>query len=213
MPPLQKSTSSRIKVHDMPESTIKGGTDVPLEFPHLYRIHAGDWRISYAVEHNRLAILVLEVLTAEESEREDTARQEMSKILKIRLLNSTNEHAQVGTEPAVAGKKSRIKVLDVSPKDDASDPGIGDAIGKPRIRVLEVADNPDDGMDPNTDINPAKPRVRILEISEPVDDEQGSEADPNKKSRIRLLEISEEVLASDADSEADVPKSRIKVLD
>jgi mRNA-degrading endonuclease RelE of RelBE toxin-antitoxin system len=212
MAPSKKTGSSRIKVHEMPESTIKGGTEVPMAFPHLYRIHAGDWRISYAVEHNRLAILVLEVLSPDESEREDTARQEMNKILKVRLLNSTNDAPDELAGTGLAGKKSRIKVLDVSPEDGIDPSGENIPPGKPRIRVLEMSDDNEDLNSPDEAAHP-RPRVRILEISEPESDAESVAPDAEKKSRVRLLEISEEYISPDLDSGDETPKSRIKVVD
>ena len=107
------SKESRIQIHDdTPQDVRSGGESRPFEYPHLYRIKAGDWRISYAVEHNRLAILVLEVLHPEESVKKDPEQEQIAQTMKIKLLDLPTE-----TAPAEIESKIKIKLLD--PSDDA----------------------------------------------------------------------------------------------
>lgn len=103
---------SRIQIHDdAPQDVRSGGESRPFEYPHLYRIKAGDWRISYAVEHNRLAILVLEVLPSEESAKKDPTQEQIAQTMKIKLLDLPAE-----TAPAEIESKIRVRLLD--PSDD-----------------------------------------------------------------------------------------------
>ena len=213
MPSPGKSSRTKIKVHDMPQSTIKGGTDMPLEFPHLYRIRAGDWRISYAVENNRLAILVLEVLSSDEGEASDTAHREMAKVLKIRSLTSAEEKARQYSESGEQAGKPRIKFLEVSPEGDPGDIGSDSRVPRPMVRVLEM--DSEDTLDPTLDSQKghSKSRVRILEIIEPASNEedefQGSGSGYNTTS----LVISEEGISPSGGSEPAKRKSRIKLKD
>lgn len=110
MPAKTMSKESRIQIHDdVPQDVRSGGEGRPFEFPHLYRIKAGDWRISYAVEHNRLAILVLEVLNQEESAKMDPTQEQIAQTMKIKLLDLPAENT-----PAEIESKIRVKLLDTS---------------------------------------------------------------------------------------------------
>jgi mRNA-degrading endonuclease RelE of RelBE toxin-antitoxin system len=135
-PPIRR-VGSRIKVHDLPKSEHSGGENLPLEYPHLYRVRAGDWRISYAVENNRLAILVLEVLTAEESVQEDIARREMAK-MKVRLLDLPEDMADTPSEVEETEKKPMIKVLDLSDDQPIARSALDETGRKPRIKLLDL---------------------------------------------------------------------------
>jgi mRNA-degrading endonuclease RelE of RelBE toxin-antitoxin system len=110
-----KSNDSRVKLREQ-QSTIRtgqtGGENMPLDYPHLYQIQAGDWRISYAVEHNRLAILVLEVLTADGVPVKD---EKMTQKMKIKLLDLPSEGKDLNPEDV--GKKLKIKLLDLTAED------------------------------------------------------------------------------------------------
>jgi hypothetical protein len=197
----------------MPQSTIKGGTDAPLEFPHLYRIRAGDWRISYAVENNRLAILVLEVLSSDDGEASETAHREITKVLKIRSLTSVEEKARQLLETGDRAGKPRIKFLEVSPEGDPGESGSNFPVTRPMVRVLEM--DADDSLDSTLDSKEGHPksRVRILEIIEPTSDEdealQGSGSGYNTTS----LVLSEEDVPSPVGSIPAQKKSRIKLRD
>lgn len=115
MPAKTTNKESRIQLHDdLPQDVRSGGEGRPFEYPRLYRIKAGDWRISYAVEHNRLAILVLEVLHSEEPAKKDPAQEQIAQTMKIKLLELPAE-----TTPAEMENKIRVKLLD--PSDDAKE--------------------------------------------------------------------------------------------
>ncbi len=210
--PAMKRTGSRIKLHDMPPETYTGGQNIPLEFPNMYRIQAGDWRISYAVEHNRLAILVLEVLTAEEGAQEDTARQQMSRVMKVRLLNSSEAKKNAESEVETQDAKPMIKILDaiedvIETGSDSCEP-----VRAPRIRVLELTDDLTDTALLSTK-RPGKSRVRVLEISEGIPEGEPEENEKPSKPRVRLLEIFEPLPTPDVMNETSLDKPRIKVLE
>lgn len=121
MPTKTTNDKSRIKVHDMPDvSPRSGGEARPFDFPHLYRIRAGDWRISYAVEHDRLAVLVLEVLHPDKSAEEDPEREVVARKMKIRLLDLPEGKKQSSPvrEPV---RKSMVKLLNPDHAESTSD--------------------------------------------------------------------------------------------
>ncbi len=113
---------SRVKIADeLPKTSLPaGGEHRPFEYPHLYQIHAGDWRISYAVEHNRLAILVLEVLSPEGEVLKDAAHEKLAKKIKIKLLDLPEQGKDM--TPDEIGKRLRIKLLDMT-KDTVDEEG------------------------------------------------------------------------------------------
>ena len=118
MPTKLMNTDSRIKLREeLPQGLRSGGTSRPLEYPHLYQIHAGDWRISYAVENNRLAILVLEVLSPEGQVLKDVAHEKLTKKMKIKLLDLPEQGKDMS--PDEVGKRLKIKLLDMT--DDTMD--------------------------------------------------------------------------------------------
>jgi hypothetical protein len=114
MPTKLKPIDSQIRVYDAPEALRSGGESRPFEYPHLYQIQAGDWRISYAVEHNRLAILVLEVLTPEGVVRKDPASEKLTRKMKIKLLDWPEGSPSRDLPPEDLGKKLKIKLLDLA---------------------------------------------------------------------------------------------------
>lgn len=115
MPAKTINKESRIQIHDdSPQDVRSGGESRPFEYPHLYRIKAGDWRISYAVEHNRLAILVLEVMNPEEPATKDPTQERIAQTMKIKLLDLPAETASAEIE-----NKIRVKLLD--PSDDTKE--------------------------------------------------------------------------------------------
>ena len=91
-----------------------GGENRPFEYPHLYRIQAGDWRISYAVEHNRLAILVLEVLGPDGAARKDEKADTVKRTMKIKLLDWPEGSPSRDLPPEELGRKIKIKFMDLA---------------------------------------------------------------------------------------------------
>ncbi len=91
-----------------------GGENLPFEYPHLYRIQAGDWRISYAVEHNRLAILVLEVLNADGTPRKDETADNLEHTMKVKLLDWPEGSPSRDLPPEELSKKFKIRFLDLA---------------------------------------------------------------------------------------------------
>ena len=128
-----KGTDTRPKVNEAPGPLRSGGEQQPLEYPHLYQIQAGDWRISYAVEHNHLAILVLEVLNSDGSVKEDPARDKLTRKMKVKLLDWPEGRPSRDLPPEDLGRKVKIKLLDLA--DDLYDEADARARPGERIRV------------------------------------------------------------------------------
>ena len=137
-----KTSDSRVKVLEPSQIVRSGGEKRPFEYPHLYQIQAGDWRISYAVEHNRLAILVLEVLTPEGTVAKDPAREKMTKKMKVKLLDWAEEGGGHDIPPEELGKKLKIKLLDLASEASDEEEASTSAHNKPRIKLSAAADNP-----------------------------------------------------------------------
>jgi hypothetical protein len=91
-----------------------GGESIPLDYPSLYQIQAGDWRISYAVENNRLAILVLEVLNPDGVSSKDTIQADLKRKMKIKLLDWPEGAGDAQVPPEDLSKKLKIKWLDMA---------------------------------------------------------------------------------------------------
>src|SRR5512147_1722768 len=108
-----KPTESHVKLTapELPADVRSGGENLPLDYPHLYQIQAGDWRISYAVEQNHLAILVLEVLNPDGSVRKDPASETLTRKMKVRLLDWPEGSPSRDLPPEELGKKVKIKLL------------------------------------------------------------------------------------------------------
>lgn len=120
MPTKIKPTQSAIRVYDSQQELVRsGGESRPFDYPHLYQIQAGDWRISYAVEHDRLAILVLEVLTAEGAVRKDPASENLTRKMKVKLLDWPEGSPSHDLPPEELGKKLKIKLLDLTDEVNA----------------------------------------------------------------------------------------------
>lgn len=120
-----------IKLKETMPVLRSGGEAHPFEYPHLYRIQAGDWRISYAVEHNRLAILVLEVLGGDGAVRKDENADTVNRTMKVKLLDWPEGSPSRDLPPEELGKKFKIKFLDLadeikpdSPEDSRTTGGI-----------------------------------------------------------------------------------------
>ncbi len=136
MPTKLMNTDSRIKLREeLPQTTLRsGGENRPFEYPHLYQIHAGDWRISYAVENNRLAILVLEVLSPEGQVLKDVAHEKLTKKMKIKLLDLPEQGKDM--TPDEMGKRLKIKLLDIT--DDTTDEESAPEGEKERLKIKLV---------------------------------------------------------------------------
>ncbi len=111
-----RTAESHVKLAapQLPAGIRSGGENMPLDYPHLYQIHAGDWRISYAVEHNRLAILVLEVLNSAGESSKDTVREDLKRKMKIKLLDWPEGSGNRQVPPDVVSGKMKIKWLDMA---------------------------------------------------------------------------------------------------
>jgi hypothetical protein len=128
-----KGTDPRIKLHEMPETVRTGGEVLPYDYPHLYQIQAGEWRISYAVEHNHLAILVLEVLNPDGTVRADPARETLTRKMKVKLLDWPEGSPSRDLPPEDLGKKVKIKLLDLVDDVRAEDGPEGPQAGRIRL--------------------------------------------------------------------------------
>lgn len=153
---------SRIKVHDMPQENLRSGGEArPFDFPHLYRVRAGDWRISYAVEHNRLAVLVLEVLQSEKSPEEDPEREETVRKMKVKLLSPPEGEDR---DPASGGalRRSRVRLLN---------PANGGAAASAAARRVKLLDRNEGLGDPTLNEGGDRSRVTLLDV-EPLQSEE-----------------------------------------
>jgi hypothetical protein len=97
------------------------GGDKFVQYPHLYQIQAGDWRISYAVEQNHLAILVLEVLNPDGTVRKDPERDTLTRKMKVKLLDWPEGSPSRDLPPEELGKRVKIKLLDLADELQSED--------------------------------------------------------------------------------------------
>ena len=104
---------STVRVRDAQPVPRNGGESRPFDYPHLYQIQAGDWRISYAVERNHLAILVLEVLNPDGTVQKDPVRESLTRKMKVKLLDWPTGSQSRDLRPEELGKKIKIKLLDL----------------------------------------------------------------------------------------------------
>jgi hypothetical protein len=135
MPTRIKTAESHVKLAapELPAGIRSGGENLPLDYPHLYQIQAGDWRISYAVEHNRLAILVLEVLNPAGESSKDAAQEDLTHKMKIKLLDWPEGEGNRQLPPEVVTNKMKIKWLDMA--EDGDDGTAENVRGKSRIKL------------------------------------------------------------------------------
>jgi hypothetical protein len=150
-----------VKLHGVQTPVRSGGEKRPFEYPHLYQIQAGDWRISYAVEHNRLAILVLEVLTPEGSARKDPAADKLNRKMKVKLLDWPEGVPSRDLPPEELGKKIKIKFMDLAEELDAegmASNSTGSSRGAAALSTRSAAEK------------------RITFLDSPIADEAGSPA-------------------------------------
>lgn len=130
-----RTADSRVKLGapELPAGVRSGGETQPLGYPHLYQIQAGDWRISYAVEHNRLAILVLEVLHPDGISSKDAVNDKMTRKMKIKLLDWPEGKGSTDVPPEELSKKMKIKWMDLAHEADETE---GESAGsKSRIKL------------------------------------------------------------------------------
>ncbi len=130
-----KTAEPRVKlgIPQLPADIRSGGEARPLDYPHLYQIHAGDWRISYAVEHNRLAILVLEVLNPAGESSKDAAHEKLTRNMKVKLLDWPEGAGHKQLPPEVVSGKWKIKWLDMAEEGEVIEDEI--AHGSSRIKL------------------------------------------------------------------------------
>ncbi len=185
MPTKIRTADSRVKLAapELPAGVRSGGEAYPLDYPHLYQIQAGDWRISYAVEHDRLAILVLEVLHPDGTSSKDVVHDKMTRKMKVKLLDwpEGSGNGQVPAEEI--SKKMKIKWLDLGQEAEEQSAtrtksriklkGPGDskpAAAQQRIRLLDSGDVVDDDADPiddPADDNQPDDGRRVTPLDEP----------------------------------------------
>ncbi|HET6846464.1 MAG TPA: hypothetical protein VFH29_06485 [Anaerolineales bacterium] len=108
------ASATHVRLHTVEPPERIGGETRPYEYPHLYQIQAGDWRISYAVERNRLAILVLEVLNADGTIAPDPVRESLTRKMKVKLLDWPEGSPSRELRPDDIGKKVKIRLLDMA---------------------------------------------------------------------------------------------------
>ena len=118
-----KTPASCIRLSTAQAHERLGGETRPYEYPHLYQVQAGDWRISYAVEQNRLAILVLEVLNSDGTAVQDPIRETLTRKMKVKLLDWPDGSPSRDLRPEDLGRKVQIRLLDMA--DEAANDGAG----------------------------------------------------------------------------------------
>ena len=164
-------THVKLAAPELPAGIRSGGENLPLDYPHLYQIQAGDWRISYAVEHNRLAILVLEVLNPAGESPKDGAHEKMKRNMKIKLLDWPEGSGSRPVPPEVVKNKMKIKWLDLA---EETEDGQADAPrGKSRIKWMGAADKKGDGHRAS-----GASRVTLLNSGEIVPEDEPEAVDP-----------------------------------
>lgn len=108
------TSTTHVRLHTLEAPERLGGETRPYEYPHLYQIQAGDWRISYAVERNRLAILVLEVVNADGTVAPDPVRESLTRKMKVKLLDWPEGSPSRELRPDDIGRKVKIRLLDMA---------------------------------------------------------------------------------------------------
>lgn len=163
MPVTTNPNDTKIRVYQSADALRSGGETRPLDYPHLYQIQAGEWRISYAVEHNRLAILVLEVLNPDGTVRTDPAREKITRKMKVKLLDWPEGSPSRDLPPEELGKKLKIKLLDLA--DDFKEGSAQSRPSKSRIKFSTSAV-----------ARPRGSRITLLDSSESEKEEDDQEA-------------------------------------
>jgi hypothetical protein len=163
---MQKTGESHVKLaaSELPPAIRSGGENRPLEYPHLYQIQAGDWRISYAVEHNRLAILVLEVLNPDGTSSRDPIQEKLQKKMKIKLLDWPEGADSTQLPPEEISKKLKIKWLDMADEAGESKSLVAGAASRIKLKAAPPAK---DSQTPA-----GKSRITLLDSGEAVIEDQ-----------------------------------------
>jgi len=128
-----RDAESRIKVQEALPVTRSGGETRPYEYPHLYQIQAGDWRISYAVEQNHLAILVLEVLNPDGTVKKDPEHETLARKMKVKLLDWPEGSPSRDLPPEDLGKRVKIRLLDLADAMQEDEPAYGSHASRVRL--------------------------------------------------------------------------------
>ena len=162
------TSAARIRLHTTQAPERLGGETRPYEYPHLYQIQAGDWRISYAVEQNRLAILVLEVLNPDGTVIEDPVRETLTRKMKIKLLDWPEGSPSRDLRPEDLGRKVKIRLLDLA--EEASPDGPGQRATTSRVRLSGSST-----QKPHSGIRLNEPKASAPRPSERVDESAGVE--------------------------------------
>ncbi len=173
MPTKIKPVESHVKLAapELPAGIRSGGENLPLDYPHLYQIQAGDWRISYAVENNRLAILVLEVLNPAGESSKDAAQENMKRNMKVKLLDWPEGSGSRTVPPEVVKNKMKIKWLDMA--EESEDSQADNPRGKSRIKWMGATDKKGNGHQPS-----AGSRITLLDSGEIAPEDEPEAADP-----------------------------------
>jgi mRNA-degrading endonuclease RelE of RelBE toxin-antitoxin system len=179
---IKVNKSSQIKLFERPQSPRSGGEKVPMNYPHLHQLQAGDWRISYAVEHNRLAILVLEVLTPE-----DIAREKITQKIKMKLMEFKDQTAGKKVTAEEVGNKLRVKLLDLSEDLAKRDATITDPGKKQRVKV-QILPMTESSQKPLQTTTAGKRKITLLDLPQASEQEEitdgeivGQEVDEERK--------------------------------
>jgi hypothetical protein len=170
MTPKIRTSESHVKLAapELPADVRSGGEKRPLGYPHLYQIQAGDWRISYAVEHDRLAILVLEVLRQDGSSSKDPVRENLTKKMKVKLLDWPEGSGSAPIPPEELSKKLKVKWLDLSEDNIESAGGRGS-----RIKLKGTTETATDGRGAG-----GRHKITLLEGSEAAPTDESDAQDP-----------------------------------
>lgn len=176
--PRTAESHVKLAAPQLPAGIRSGGENLPLEYPHLYQIQAGDWRISYAVEHNRLAILVLEVLNAEGKSSQDPVREKLTRKMKVKLLDWP-EGSGGPVPPDDISRKLKIKWLDLA--EEAAEPASGSEPRASRIKLKGPA-----AAAPESPA--ARSRITLLDSGEAVVEEQGGAEEDGDGRRVTPLD-------------------------
>ncbi len=176
MPTRIKTAESHVKLAapELPAGIRSGGENMPLDFPHLYQIQAGDWRISYAVEHNRLAILVLEVLNPAGESSKDADREDLTRKMKIKLLDWPEGAGNRQLPPEVLTNKMKIKWLDLA--EESEDGAAGNARGRSRIKLKGASQKKVEAQRAD-----GASRITLLELGEIVPEDELEASDPESQ--------------------------------
>lgn len=149
----------------LPADIRTGGENIPLDYPSLYQIQAGDWRISYAVENNRLAILVLEVLNPDGQSSKDAKRADLTRKMKVKLLDWPEGAGDAPVPPEDLGQKLKIKWLDMA--QDSEVVQAENAHRKSRIKLKGSSESKASG----------KRKITLIDaVAEPVAEDSSDES-------------------------------------